>query len=630
VLLLVMHHIASDGWSVSLLMHALGAFYTAFVTGAAVVLPALPIQYADYAVWQRQWLQGETLDTQVTYWTQQLRGALPVLDLPKDYPRPMVQTYHGTRQVLDVPPGVTEGLKTLSRHAGVTLFMTLLAAWQTLLSRYTGQDDISVGTPIAGRTRTEIEGLIGFFVNTLVLRTDLSGDPTFIDLLPRVREIATGAYAHQDLPFEKLVEEIHPERNLSYSSLFQVMFAFQNVPSQALSFPALEVSALDVDQGTSKFDLSLSLWEEAGGLTGSLEYNTDLFAPPTITRMAGHLQTLLAGIAADPTQRLSQLPLLPEAERRQLLVEWNTTQTAYPHETCVHELVAAQAARTPDYVAIVYEGDCLTYRELNVRANQLAHYLRRHGVGPDVPVGLCMERSLDMLVGVLGILKAGAAYVPLDPAYPQARVAFMLEDSGAPVLLTHRPVLPALPEHQARVVRVDTDWEAVAQECEENPSSGVTPAHLAYVIYTSGSTGKPKGVQIPHRAVVNFLHTMAQRPGIVAQDILLAVTTLSFDIAGLEIFLPLTVGARVVVVRRSVAADGQQLAQRLADTGATMMQATPATWRLLLASGWRGHDRLKILCGGDALPGDLAEALREDTICSKGCNIIKGAFRPTC
>ena len=609
VLLLVMHHIASDGWSVGLLMRELSAFYTSFVTGSAVTLPALPIQYADYAVWQRQWLQGEALATQVTYWKQQLKWALPVLELPRDYPRPMVQTYRGARQALQVPPAVTEGLKTLSRQAGVTLFMTLLAAWQTLLFRYTGQEDISVGTPIAGRTRAETEGLIGFFVNTLVLRTDLSGDPTFMDLLPRVREMAMGAYAYQDLPFEKLVEEVHPERNLSHSPLFQVMFAFQNVPRQTLDFPGLEWSAVDVEQGTAKFDMSLALWEETGGLAGSLEYNTDLFATPTITRIVGHLQTLLAGIAVCPTQRLSQLPLLAEVEQQQLLVEWNTTQAVYPQETCVHELIGTQAARTPDDIAVVCEGAHLTYRELDTRANQLGHYLRRYGVGPDVLVGICMERSLDMLVGMLGILKAGGAYVPLDPAYPQDRIAFMIEDSGAPILLTHSPVLSRLPDHRARVVCVDTDWEEVAREREDNPMGGVVPEHLAYVIYTSGSTGKPKGVQIPHRAVVNFLHTMGQRPGIVAQDVLLAVTTLSFDIAGLELFLPLTVGARVVVVSRAVAADGHQLARQLAEHGATIMQATPATWRLLLESGWQGHDRLKILCGGEALPEELAQAL---------------------
>ena len=609
VLLLVMHHIASDGWSVGLLMHELSAFYTSFATGSAITLPALPIQYADFAVWQRQRLQGETLATHVTYWKQQLKGALPVLELPLDYPRPAVQTYHGARQALQVPPAVTEGLKTLSRQAGVTLFMTLLAAWQTLLYRYTGQEDISIGTPIAGRTRAETEGLIGFFVNTLVLRTDLTGDPAFTALLPQVHKMAMGAYAHQDLPFEKLVEELHPERNLSHSPLFQVMFAFQNVPRQALDFAGLELSPVNVEQGTAKFDLSLSLWEEAGGLTGSLEYNTALFAAPTITRLVGHLYTLLAGIVADPTQRLSQLPLLTAAEQQQLLVEWNATQAPYPQDMCVHELIAAQAVRTPDRIAVTCEGARLTYGELHARANQLAHYLRRYGVGPDVLVGLCMERSLDMLVGMLGILKAGGAYVPLDPAYPSERVAFMLEDAGAPVLLTHSPVLSTLPAHRARVVCIDTDWEQIAQECADNPMSGVAPEHLAYVIYTSGSTGKPKGVQIPHRAVVNFLHTMAQRPGIMAHDVLLAVTTLSFDIAGLELFLPLIVGAQVVVVSRAVAADGQQLARQLEETEATMMQATPATWRLLLESGWQGHDRLKLLCGGEALPEELAQTL---------------------
>jgi amino acid adenylation domain-containing protein len=609
VLLLTTHHIASDGWSTGVLISELVALYDAFADGQPSPLRELPIQYADFALWQRDWLQGEVLEAQLAYWRQQLGGSLPVLELPTDRPRPAVQTYRGAKQSLLLPKTLMEALQALSRREGVTLFMTLLAAFQTLLHRYTGQDDLLVGSPIAGRTRIELEGLIGFFVNTLVLRTDMSGNPTFRELLGRVREVALGAYAHQDLPFEKLVEELQPARDLSHSPLFQVMFILQNVPRAALELAGLTLTPVEVDSGTAKFELTLSMAESADGLRGVWEYNTDLFEAATICRLAGHFQTLLEGIVTDPAQRLSALPLLTDVERQQLLVGWNATQAEYPQETCLHELIEAQVERTPDAVAVVFDGESLTYRELNARANRLAHYLRRRGVGPEVLVGISLERSLEMVVGLLGILKAGGAYMPLDPAYPPARLAFMLEDSQAPVLLTQQRSVEGLLAPQAQVVCTDADWAAIAREPEENPANGTAAAQLAYVIYTSGSTGQPKGVQIPHRAVVNFLRSMCQQPGLTAQDTLLAVTTLSFDIAALELFLPLSVGARVVLVSRAVATDGRQLLQTLADTKATVMQATPATWHLLLEAGWAGSPQLTVLCGGEALPRELAQQL---------------------
>ncbi|MEG3959207.1 amino acid adenylation domain-containing protein [Microcoleus sp. herbarium2] len=611
VLLLTIHHIVSDGWSMGVLVRELAALYEAYCNDSLLVLPELPIQYPDFAVWQQQWLQGEVLESQLAYWKQQLGGAPALLELPTDRPRPAVQTFQGAHQSFALSKEVTEALITLSQRQGVTLFMTLLAAFGTLLHRYTGQADICVGTPIANRNRAEIEGLIGLFVNTLVLRTDISGNPSFEDLLSRVRQVALEAYAHQDVPFEQLVEALQPSRDLSYTPLFQVMFVLQNAPMPSLKLQGLTLTPLAVESATAKFDLTLSLENSEQGLTGAWEYNKDLFDAATIVRMSGHFQTLLEAMVTNPQEPVSQLPLLSTAEQHQLLVEWNNTKAEYPQSICLHQLFEAIVEQTPDAVAVVFEDSVLTYRQLNIRANQLAHHLQALGVGPEVLVGICLERSLDMLVGLLGILKAGGAYVPLDPAYPSERLRFMLEDSQAPVLLTHKGVAAELPTIGTGVVYLDADSEAIARNSQSNPTSNVTGNNLAYVIYTSGSTGKPKGVQVLHSAVVNFLTSMRRCPGLTDQDILLSVTTLSFDIAALEIFLPLSVGARLVMVSRSVATDGTQLLERLNSCGATVMQATPATWRLLLSAGWPGSHQLKILCGGEALSRELANQLLE-------------------
>jgi len=644
VLLLTIHHIVFDAWSREIFFRELSILSDAYSAGQLSPLPELSIQYADFAQWQRQWLQGEVLERHLAYWRRQLDGSPAILELPTDYARPAEQTFRGATQAFELPAILVATLKALSQREGVTVFMTLLAVFKTLLHRYTGQDDIIVGTPIANRNRVEFERLIGFFTNTLVLRTDLSGNPRFRELLWRVREVALEAYAHQELPFEKLVAELQPERNVSYHPLFQVMFVHQHVP-ESLSWPATPLPASSVSAshapdavgGTSKFDLTLFMMEIDKGLRGVIEYNTDLFKATTIMRMIGHFQTLLTGIAAHSDQRLSEFPLLTEAEQLQLLVAWNDTRRDYPQDRCIHELFEAQVQRTPDAVVVVFEDKSLTYRELNAHANQLAHFLRVLGVGPEVLVTICIERSLEMVIGLLGILKAGGAYVPLDPAYPQARLAFMLEDSQAPVLLTQQRLVAGLPAHQAQVVCLDTDWAAIAQEPEETPANNTVAEQLAYVIYTSGSTGTPKGVQIPHRTVVNFLQTMRQQPGVTEHDVLLAVTTLSFDIAALELFLPLIVGARVVLISRAAVADGRQLLQTLADTKATVMQATPATWHHLLEAGWVGSPQLKVLCGGEALPRELAQQLlaratavwnlygpTETTIWSAVCKVESG------
>ncbi len=608
VLLVAMHHIASDRWSMGILSRELSTLYDAFSRGARDPLPVLPIQYADYAVWQRHWLRGDVLERQLFYWKEQLAG-IATLELPTDRPRPAMPSYRGATQSLVFPQGIADQLRAFSRQEGVTLFMTLLAAFQTLLHRYCGQVDIGVGSPIAGRTRPEVEGLMGFFVNTLVLRTDLSGDPSFRELTARVRRVALDAYEHQDLPFERIVAELNPHRDLGRNQLFQVMFAFDAESDETVTLSGLEVSPVEVTTGSSKFDLTLLIAEVAGSLTASLEYNCDLFEDTSVGRMLGHFQTLLQSIIADPEQRLSDVPILTDAEKHQLLVAWNATQREAPPASCIHELFEAQVARTPDAVAVVFEDQQLTYRDLNAKANQVGYALRTRGVGPEVLVGICMERSVDMVVGLLGILKAGGAYVPLDPAYPRDRLALMLDDAQVPVLLSQQPVLPLLPDHRTEVWCLDRDGEGLAAQATENPPPRATPDALAYVIYTSGSTGRPKGVQIPHGAVVNLLRSMQRVPGLRAHDTLLAVTTLSFDIAGLELFLPLIVGARVVLASREVQADAHQLADLLAVSGATVMQATPVTWRMLLDSGWPGHPQLTILCGGEELPRELADRL---------------------
>ncbi|MBE7384652.1 MAG: amino acid adenylation domain-containing protein [Leptolyngbya sp. SIO1E4] len=623
VLLFTIHHTVYDTWSLGVIIRELSDLYQAFLTGKSSSLPELPIQYADFAVWQRQELQGENLKSQLAYWKRQLANAPPLLQLPTDHPRPAVPTYRGAGQSFQLSKHLTQALKALSHKAEATLFMTLLAAFKVLLYRYAGQTDIVVGSPIANRTQAEVEGLIGFFVNTLVLRTDLAGNPTFEELLGRIREGTIGAYANQDLPFEKLVEELQPERSINHNPLFQVSFALQNIPqAQRFELPELTLTPFLVESTRAVLDLRLDMVETDAGLEGSWEYNTDLFDASRISRIRGHFPTLLAEIAANPQQRIEQLPLLTEAEEHQLGVQWNQTQMDYPQAVCIHELFEAQAEKTPDAVAVGFEKQQLTYRELNQRANQLAHALKKLDVKAEILVGICVERSLAMVVGLLGILKAGGAYVPLDPAYPPERLAWVLSDSQAPILLTQQHLVDKLPQHQARVLCLDTDWETIPLNTD-NLSSRATPDNLAYVIYTSGSTGKPKGVQITHSSVVNFLTSMATQPGLTTQDTLLAVTSISFDIAALELYLPLMKGARLELARREVAMDGRQLGARLHESGITVMQATPATWRMLLAAGWQGHSHLKVLCGGEALPRDLAEALLNK------CGALWNMYGPT-
>jgi amino acid adenylation domain-containing protein len=640
-LFLALHHIIFDGVVMyQVLLPELRTLYEAFLNGQPSPLPEVEIEYTDFAAWQREWVPQEKFTDQLAYWKKQLEGAPTTLQLPFDRPRPAVQTYRGSMRPFALGKRLTDALKALSRQEGVTLYMTLAAAFYTLLHRYSGQNDIVIGSTTGGRKRPEVERLVGYFLNTLVLRTNLSGNPPFRELLMRVREVITSALAHEDVPFEYLVKELQPERNLSQNPLFQVLLTLE--PPLPVLPSGWTMTQMDVIVGTSKFDLSLYLDDRPEGLIGRFEYNTDLFDAATIERMIGHWQTLLEGIVADPNQPLSALPLLTKAERHQILVEWNATQRAFPANACIHHLFEQQVERTPHAVAVMYEGAQLTYAELNAQANRLAHYLRQLGVGPEVLVGLCMERSLEMVVGLLGILKAGGAYVPLDPSYPTERVAFMLADAQVPVLVTQESLASRLPTSGTKVVCLDADASLLAEYDQTNLASLSTAENLAYVIYTSGSTGRPKGVQVLHRGVVNFLLSMREQPGLTADDILLAVTTLSFDIAALELFLPLLVGARLVIASRETAVNGAALAEMMARAGATVMQATPVTWRLLLEAGWTGNPPLKLLCGGEALPLDLAQQLlskgaslwnlygpTETTIWSTICQIKPGVNKIT-
>ncbi|HEV7514957.1 MAG TPA: amino acid adenylation domain-containing protein, partial [Thermoanaerobaculia bacterium] len=545
LLLLDLHHIVSDGWSMGILLGELQALYPSFSAGRPSPLPDLPLQYADFALWQRGWLEGEELERQLEHWKRQLAGAPEVLDLPTDRPRPAVQTFAGANLTFTLPDALAAGLEALSRGSGATLFMTLLAAFQALLGRYSGQDDLVVGTPVAGRTQVLTEGLIGLFVNNLAIRTDLAGDPELVELLARVREGTLQAFAHQDLPLEKLVGELQLRRDLSHAPLFQVAFALQNVPVTPFAIPGLELAPIAVDNGTAKFDLTVSVVPTGGSLTGALEYNQDLFDRVTIERLARHFERLLAGAVDEPRRRLSQLPLLSEAERAQIFGEWNDTAKPCPQVPLVHERFAAHARRDPNATAVASPLGRLTYGELERRANRLAHHLRGRGIGPERRVAICTDRTLDRVVGIVAVLKSGGAYVSLDPAYPPERLAFLLEDAGAPVLLTEERFVARLPECAAEVLCLDADWGAVEGDEEVTPASGVGPENLAYVVYTSGSTGKPKGVEIPHAGLMNLVRWHQDLYGVTPEDRGTQIASPAFDASIWELWPYLAAGASV-------------------------------------------------------------------------------------
>ncbi|RKZ71512.1 MAG: non-ribosomal peptide synthetase, partial [Candidatus Parabeggiatoa sp. nov. 1] len=569
------HHIIIDGVSLyQILLPELETLYKAFCDGKPSSLSPPTLQYTDFALWQRQGLPADILKEQLAYWKQQLAELSP-LQLPTDKPPPALPSFRGARQCFILSKALLEALKALSRREGVTLFVTLLAAFKALLHRYSGQNDIAVGTVTAGRNRSELEPLMGNFVNTLVLRTDFSANPAFRQLLQQVREVTVGAYSHQDLSFEQVVEELRPARYAGHNPLFHVAFTLDPL------MPILElgwtINQMDIHQGTTKFDLLyLALDEKPEGMTGRIEYNTDLFEEATIARMGGHYQTLLEGIVANPEQRLSDLPLLTAQEQQQLF-DWNNTQTSVPQEACIHHLFENQVERTPEAVAVVFEDEQLSYRELNCRANQLAHHLITLGVKPETLVGICVERSVEMIVGLLGILKAGGAYVPLDPAYPPARLALMLEDAQVQVLLTQQHWLEILAEPRPpSIVCLDTDWQAISPESEENPQSRATVDNLAYVIYTSGSTGRPKGVLIEHRGLCNLALAQSRCFGVNNESRVLQFFSLSFDGSIGEIVDTLASGAALYLGKREALLPGSPLLEQLREQAITTVALPPS------------------------------------------------------
>jgi len=615
VVVLVMHHMISDLWSVGVLIREVAALYEAFRRQEQSPLPELKIQYADFAHWQVRWLQGEELERQLTYWKKQLAGAPTVLDLLPDKPRPPVQTHHGASLSFVIDEELTEGLKKVSRQHDVTLFMTLMAALNVLLYRHSGQDDILVGTTIANRNRAETEALIGFFINSLVIRTNFSDRPSFGQLLERVRETALGAYAHQDLPFEKLVEELQPARDMSRSPLFQVNFTMENTPRSSLELSGLTLSPVGMEMNSAKHDLTLDIVEGEHGLGGLIEYNTDLFHAPTIARMIEHLQIILQSIVADPGQKIATLPLLSEIEQHQLLFAWNDTAASYTPERTLNQLFEAQAARSGTAVAVVFEGEQLTYAELDQRANQLAHYLRARGVASDDIVGILTERSVEMVVSLLGVLKAGAAYLPLDPSYPPERLSFMLADAGLRFVISHRAteaMLPALTSDSSiNVLSLDAEWTTVAAQPATAPVVHTAPDNLAYVLYTSGSTGQPKGVMIAQRGLCNHMRWMQEQLPLRATDAVLQKTPFSFDASVWEFWAPLLAGARLVMAQPGGHQDAKYLVEVMEREGVTRFQGVPTLLRMLVDTGELERcTQLREMCsGGEVLTLELAESI---------------------
>jgi len=608
VLVLAMHHVVSDGWSMGVLSGELATLYEAFARGEASPLPELPVQYADFAVWQRAWLEGEVMERQIAWWRERLEGAPPLLELPTDHPRAATPGPRAGHVFRVLPAGTAEGVRALARREGATLYMVLLAALDLLLARWSGQDDVVVGTPIANRTRRETEGLIGFFVNTLALRTDLSGNPSFQALLRRVRETTLGAYQHQDVPFERLVDELRVERSLTHTPLFQVMFSLIEGAGTQRPFGGVAVEPYGSGGGAAKFDLDVMVVEQEGGLVVGFTYREELWDASTPERMAGAYARLLEAAAADPGRPVLALPLVSEAERESLLAGSSGPLLDYPAELCIHALFEAQAERTPEAVAVRFEEESLTYRALNARANRLAHHLRGRGVGPEVRVGVLMERSLEMVVSLLAVLKAGGAYVPLDPGLPAERLAYMLDDSVVPLVLVQAALRGTVPAREGvAVLAVDALAERLAAEPAENPAGGAGPDSLAYVIYTSGSTGRPKGVMNQHRGVVNRLVWMQAQFGIGADDVVLQKTPFSFDVSVWEFFWPLQQGARLVMARPDGHRDPAYLRDVVEREGVTTLHFVPSMLQPFVEAVEAGRcaSLRHVVCSGEALPAAL-------------------------
>ncbi|HEX3282864.1 MAG TPA: amino acid adenylation domain-containing protein [Pyrinomonadaceae bacterium] len=627
VLLIAMHHIITDGWSIGIMHREFMDLYEAFSTGQPSPLPELKIQYPDYALWHRQWFQGEVYESQLAYWKDQFKTLPPPLELPTDHPRPSIQAhkaFRGSKRKLTLSKELTQKLKELCQKEEATLFMVLLAAYQVLLHRYTGEEDIVVGSPIAGRCLAETESLIGLFVNALALRVDLSGNPSFRELLGRVKEVALGAYAHQDLPFETLVKEVQPDRTLARNPLFQVMFVLQSESIPTLELPGLTVSHVQVENIVANFDLTLDSVEKNGQLECLLESNADLFDDDTITRLLGHFENLLQGIVNKPHTRISDLPLLSEAERHQLLVEWNDTRSDYPADSGVHALFEQQARATPDAIALIFADETITYRELNHRANQMAHFLIAQGVRAEDRVGICLDRSPALIIAVLGILKAGGAYVPLDPGYPGSRLAFMIEDAAVTLLLTEQKLAVSFQEQNVKTICIDEIAAEVAACAGTNPCGDAGPNSLAYVMYTSGSTGKPKGVAITHKNIVRLVKN-TNYADFSSDQVFLQFAPISFDASTFEIWGSLLNGARLALMTPG-AASLDELGRALKRYQVTTLWLTAGLFHLMVDTHLDDLRGLKqLLAGGDVLS---APHVRKVVTELKGCRVING-YGPT-
>ena len=617
LLLYTMHHIVSDEWSLGILIKELTALYQAYLAGDEAPLPELEIQYADFAIWQRTYLAGEVLEREIEYWKKQLKDAA-VLELPADRRRSPAPSYRGGLERINVGALLSEGLRRLSQREGATFFMTLLAAFKVVLMKYSGQEDLSIGTAIANRNRKEVEGLIGFFVNTLVMRTDISGNPSFRELVKRERETALGAYAHQDLPFEKLVEELNPQRELSQNPLFQVMMLWQHAERETLELPSVKLSGGGVPVQTNgaaqltKFDLTLSLTDHGQEIAGDLQYSRDLFETETIERLINHYINVLAEVVKDCERPIWSLDLLGERERKQIVEEWNATETHYPKEKLVHELFEEQAEKHPDAIALVCEEQSLTYCQLNARANCLASHLRSLGAGPETRVAICAERSLEMVIALLGVLKAGAAYLPLDPDYPSERLAYMLEDAQVHVLLSQQRLREKIPEQSCPVVCLDSDWERIAK-CGASPAARPQLSNIAYVIFTSGSTGKPKGVVVEHGQILNYATAIMARLEISSNASFAMVQPLTFDSCATVIYPALMTGGCLHVLTREQATDPQAFSKYFSEHEIDLLKITPSH----LAAMQTGNNAEQVLprrwlvIGGESSSVEWVERLRK-------------------
>lgn len=614
VLVIVLQHIIFDGWSRGVLIRELSTLYAAFLDGRSSPLPELPIQYADFACWQREWLTGERLETQMTFWRKQLNGELPVLDLAIDGPRPAVQTFRGANQTRPISAETKGLLEQLSRSRQSTLYMTLLAIFMTLLHRYTGQQDIIVGTPTAGRGRTETDSLIGVFLNTLALRLELRASLTFEELLARVRDSVLQAQAHQDVPFEMVVEAVMPRRDPSRTPLFQVMFE-RSIPIPAVRLPGLDLSPIALHNGASQFDLTLVMIDSPGeSLVASVDYNVDLFDHDRISRLLAHFEVLLVGVAAEPSGQLAYFPLLPEAERKQVLVDWNSAHVELPSSECFPELFAAQVRKAPQAVAVALGPQELTYAELNRRSNQLAHYLRERGIRHEAKVAVCLQRSPEMLITFLAAIKAGGAYLPLDPEYPPDRMEYVLQDAAAPVLLTSASIADRLTGLPRNAIRIDEEWEAISRQPHEAPAVSLSPSSLAYVIYTSGSTGRPKGVLVEHGGMTNHLWAKVLDLTLSGNDVIAQTASCAFDISIWQFLAGLLVGAKVQILPDEITHDGWRLLEEVERLGISIIETVPALLGIMLEHANTARaglilPRLRwMISTGEALPVSLCQS----------------------